>query len=57
MTDFRIVPGTHTFLMNRPDVAREVVYFLENGRFTLEDSQRPEEPRAPRTRDGSRGGG
>lgn len=31
--DFMVVPATHTFIMNRKDVADEVVYFLEHGRF------------------------
>lgn len=30
---FKVVPGTHTFLMNRPDVVRDVICFLEEGRF------------------------
>ena len=32
-TDFMVVPATHTFIMNRRDVAEEVVHFLRNGRF------------------------
>ena len=31
--DFIALPVTHTFIMNRSDVAEEVVYFLRNGRF------------------------
>ena len=31
--DFLVVPATHTFIMNRRDVAEETVYFLEHGRF------------------------
>lgn len=31
--DFLVVPASHTFIMNRGDVAEEVVYFLRNGRF------------------------
>ncbi len=30
---FMILPATHTFIMNRKDVAEEVVHFLRNGRF------------------------
>ena len=30
---FKVVPGTHTFLMNRTDVAGDVIRFLEQGRF------------------------
>ena len=32
-TDFMVLHATHTFIMNRRDVAEEVVHFLENGRF------------------------
>ncbi|MCL7967388.1 MAG: hypothetical protein M8857_09770 [marine benthic group bacterium] len=31
--DFRVIPASHTFIMNRPDVAEEVVHFLQTGRF------------------------
>lgn len=31
--DFLVVPATHTFIMNRGDVAEQVVYFLREGRF------------------------
>lgn len=30
---FLVVPGTHTFIMNRRDVAEEVVHFLRHGEF------------------------
>ncbi len=33
-SDFLVVPAGHTFIMNRADVAEEVVHFLRNGRFT-----------------------
>ncbi len=36
-TDFMVVPATHTFIMNRRDVAEEVVHFLRRGRFRPED--------------------
>ncbi len=36
--DFLVVPASHTFIMNRGDVAEQVVYFLRHGRF------RPAEP-------------
>jgi hypothetical protein len=32
-TDFLVIPATHTFIMNRPDVAKEVVHFIREGRF------------------------
>lgn len=31
--DFLVVRASHTFIMNRGDVAEEVVYFLRHGRF------------------------
>ena len=33
MRDFIIVPNTHTFIMRDPQVMRQVIHFLENGRF------------------------
>ena len=39
-TDFMVVSATHTFIMNRKDVAEEVVHFLRRGRFGREDSDR-----------------
>ncbi len=36
-TDFMVVPATHTFIMNRRDVAEEVVHFLRQGHFRPED--------------------
>ncbi len=35
--DFLVVPASHTFIMNRADVAEEVVYFLHHGRFRPPD--------------------
>lgn len=32
--DFLVLPATHTFIMNREDVATETIHFLRNGRFT-----------------------
>lgn len=32
-SDFKVVPAAHTFIMNRVDVAEEVVHFLRLGRF------------------------
>ena len=31
--DFLVISATHTFIMNRADVAEEVTYFLRQGRF------------------------
>ncbi len=36
--DFMVVPATHTFIMNRRDVAEQVVHFLRHGRFQRRDS-------------------
>lgn len=32
-TDFLVLPATHTFIMNREDVAAHTLHFLETGRF------------------------
>jgi triacylglycerol lipase len=42
MTDFIVVPHSHTFIMNSPDVAAEVIHFLRHGRFSR--SFREKEP-------------
>lgn len=44
-TDFMVVPATHTFIMNRRDVAEEVVYFLRQGRFNAESEPYAESQR------------
>lgn len=31
--DFMVLPATHTFIMNRKDVAEQVVHFLQHSRF------------------------
>lgn len=33
MRDFLVVPHSHTFLMNAPEVQRQAIAFLHNGRF------------------------
>lgn len=40
---FLVLPATHTFIMNRRDVAEEVVHFLRHGRFRQDQS--PADPR------------
>ena len=35
--DFIVLPATHTFIMNRDDVAVEVAHFLRRGRFRHRD--------------------
>ena len=37
MSDHLVLPYTHTFIMNRRDVADEVIHFLRHGRFTDPD--------------------
>jgi pimeloyl-ACP methyl ester carboxylesterase len=45
--DFMVVPATHTFIMNRADVAEEIVHFLRTGAFSnpggAEDETEPGE--------------
>lgn len=36
MADFLVVPHTHTFIMNSPEVIRQTVHFLEHGSFDRE---------------------
>ena len=36
MTDLKIVRQHHAFIMNSSEVIKQVVYFLENGRFLIE---------------------
>lgn len=33
MTDFLVLPYTHTFIMNKPDVIYQTINFLEHGKF------------------------
>ena len=35
---FMVLPATHTFIMNRRDVAGEIVHFLHHGRFLGEEA-------------------
>ena len=42
-SSFLVLPATHTFIMNRRDVAEEVVHFLRHGRFRQDQS--PADPR------------
>jgi pimeloyl-ACP methyl ester carboxylesterase len=37
--DFIVIPATHTFIMNRGDVAEQVAYFLANGEFMREEGE------------------
>ena len=38
MTDFIVLPYTHTFMMNRPKVIEQTLHFLQRGRFQHESS-------------------
>ncbi len=40
--DHLVVPGSHTFIMNRADVGEQVIYFLRHGRFERPDDDTPE---------------
>ena len=42
--DFLVLPATHTFIMNRRDVAEETVRFLKEGRFAREAGSTPLPP-------------
>ncbi len=33
MSDFLVVPSSHSFIMRHPEVLRQVIVFLENGKF------------------------
>ena len=33
-----VLPATHTFIMNRRDVAEEIMHFLHRGRFQGEEA-------------------
>jgi hypothetical protein len=37
MSDFLVVPHSHPFIMKRKLVIRQVLYFLEHGRFEIDD--------------------
>ncbi len=53
---FLVLPATHTFIMNRRDVADEIVHFLHRGRFRgeIEGRRLSRRPRTAR-RGGSAG--
>jgi len=37
MQDFKVVPHGHTFIMNRNEVIRQVIFFIQHGRFEPEE--------------------
>jgi len=45
--DFIVVPATHTFIMNRRDVAEQVAYFLAGGAFMRDENEQASEPAWP----------
>lgn len=40
MTDFIIVPQSHPFIMNSPEVIEQAIHFLEHGRFLRRKQER-----------------
>ena len=42
--DFLVLPATHTFIMNRSDVAEQVAHFLVYGTFVREDEDDEDVP-------------
>ncbi|GBC60464.1 acetyltransferase [Desulfonema ishimotonii] len=36
MTDFTVIPATHTFIMRHPTALKQILYFLEHGKFRRE---------------------
>ena len=51
--DFLVVSATHTYIMNRRDVAEQIVHFLREGSFFREESIPTEGPQGP---EGTEGG-
>jgi pimeloyl-ACP methyl ester carboxylesterase len=39
MSSFLVLPENHSFIMNDPEVATEVIYFLRNGKFKADSKQ------------------
>ena len=42
MADFMVVQVSHAYIMSNPDVVNEVIYFLQNGRFSLSEMLEPD---------------
>lgn len=40
MTDFIVMPNSHTFIMKNNNVIKQIIYFLENGKFDHSKSAR-----------------
>ena len=47
MTDFLVVPHSHTYIMLREDVVDQVVHFLEHGEFQRDSAGHPARVRRP----------
>jgi len=41
MTDFLVLPYTHTFIMDEPEVISQTIHFLRYGRFHRNDASNP----------------
>ncbi len=37
MTDFLVMPVSHAYIMQKPEVVEEVIYFLQNGEFSISE--------------------
>ena len=45
MTDFLVMPVSHAYIMQKPEVVDEVIYFLQQGRFNRKKETSPEDPK------------
>jgi hypothetical protein len=45
MTDFLVMPVSHAYIMQKPEVVDEVIYFLQQGRFNRKKGTSPEDPK------------
>ncbi len=43
MKDFAVVPATHTFMMNKPEVIKMTINFLKHGRFNPQEDEQAED--------------
>ena len=41
MSDFLVLPATHTFIMNNDEAVSQALYFLRNGRFRRPNPMQP----------------
>jgi len=40
MTDFIVMPNSHTFIMKSKSVIKQIIHFLENGEFNHPESRK-----------------